>query len=194
MMPIFEAGKGKGIGHSFDTFLRRFIEICEDHLKNGRAKAFAFILYDFHDETIRNILKNQGGFARLDRLSGHELSVFYLDSVNKHQIRSFNEIFLKLFDIPAYKKTPIVFFFKIVDGDAREIEIIELEQDNLLFAFEELYSVIESYVKKLKKEEVDEKKENSFIRFFKSFKKIAVDKIIEHVVTKAIEFGGRQIP
>ena len=90
MIPIFEQGHGEGIGHSFNSFLRHFIVICEDHLENGRAKAFAFILYDFHDEHIKNdILKKQGGFAQLDRLSGNDLSVFYLHSDNKKLLKAF---------------------------------------------------------------------------------------------------------
>ncbi len=82
MFPIFEQGQGKGIGHTFDTFLRKFIEICEEHLQTNRAKAFAFILYDFYDEATKKVFRNQGGFARLDRLSGQNLSVFYLHSEN----------------------------------------------------------------------------------------------------------------
>ena len=87
MIPIFEQGHQQGIGHRYDSFLRKFIKICEKHLENGRAKSFAFILYDFRDEQIRNILKSQGGFAKLDRLSGSELSVFYIHSDNKVMFR-----------------------------------------------------------------------------------------------------------
>ena len=54
MFPIFEQGKGQGIGFSFDRFLKRFISICKEHLENGRAKSFAFILYDFSDNLIKD--------------------------------------------------------------------------------------------------------------------------------------------
>ena len=64
MNPIFEQGNGSGIGHNLDRFLERFIEICEIQLENGKAKSFALILYDFHDEAIKSVLKDQGGFTR----------------------------------------------------------------------------------------------------------------------------------
>ena len=54
MFPIFQQGKGQGIGFSFDRFLKRFISICKEHLENGRAKSFAFILYDFSDKLIKD--------------------------------------------------------------------------------------------------------------------------------------------
>jgi hypothetical protein len=194
MVPIFEQGQGQGIGHTFNTFLTRFIEICDEHLKSDRAKAFAFILYDFHDEATRDILRNQGGFTRLDRLSGHDLSVFYLHSDNKKLLKAFNDIFLQLFDIPAHRQLPFVLFFKIEDKDAKEVEVIELEQSNLMFAFDELYSVIESYVDKLNKgNSKNSDKPNKFVRIFKSVKKITGEKIIEYLVTKSAEYAGQYI-
>lgn len=57
MIPVFEQGKGQGIGHTYNYFLNHFLEICNDHIENNRAKSFAFILYDFHNEHIRTILK-----------------------------------------------------------------------------------------------------------------------------------------
>lgn len=193
MVPIFEQGKGQGVGHSFDTFLTRFIEICEEHLQNNRAKAFAFILYDFHDQTTRDVLRNQGGFARLDRLSGHDLSVFYLHSNSKKLLPAFNDIFLGLFDIPPHRKLPFVLFFKLADKDAKDVEIVELEQSNIMFAFEELYGVIEAYVDKLNKDNKDGDKPNKFLRLFKSVEKIAGEKLIEYLVTKSAEYAGQHI-
>jgi len=50
MIPIYEQGSGNGIGHGLDSFLNRFDCICSGHRKEGRAKAFAFIFYDFTDK------------------------------------------------------------------------------------------------------------------------------------------------
>jgi hypothetical protein len=47
MIPIYEQGKGQGIGYDFNDFLRRFIAICEEHKRDQRARAFAFFLYFF---------------------------------------------------------------------------------------------------------------------------------------------------
>ena len=193
MVPIFEQGQGHGIGHTFNTFLTRFIKICEEHLQSDRAKAFAFILYDFHDQSTRDVLHNQGGFARLDRLSGHDLSVFYLHSDNKKLLKAFNDIFLRLFDIPTHRQLPFVLFFKLEDKDAKDVEIVELEQSNIMFAFDELYTVIETYVDKLNKDNSKDNKLNKFVRLFKSVKKIAGEKLIEYLVTKSTDYAGQHI-
>lgn len=188
MVPIFEQGKGHGIGHSFNTFLTRFIEICEEHLQNDRAKAFAFILYNFNDEATKQVLRNQGGFTKLDRLSGNDLSIFYLHSDNRKQLRAFNDIFLGYFDINKNRALPFVLFFKIADQDVKDIEIVELEQSNIMFAFDELYRTIEDYVEKLSIDKTDKSiKPNKFIRLFQSVKKIALEKFIEYLVNKSFE-------
>src|SRR5690606_3551924 len=144
MVPIFEQGHGQGIGHSLDSFLKRFIEICEEHLKNGRASSFAFILYDFYDQHIRDILKNQGGFTQLDRLSGNDISVFYLNSSERKLFKNFNEIFLGAFEIENEYSLPFVLFFNIETREVSNVEIIELEQTDPMFAFKELYDCIEN--------------------------------------------------
>lgn len=194
MVPIFEQGKGRGIGHTFNTFIARFIEICEEHLDNGRAKAFAFILYDFHDEATRQILHDLGGFTRLDRLSSNDLSVFYLHSANRKQLKAFNDIFLHVFDIPTNRSLPFVLFFRVVDRDAKDVEIIELDQSNLIFAFDELYGVIKDYIEKLNNKTVfKDDKSKKFIRLFRSVKKIAGEKFIEYLISKSGEYAGKHL-
>lgn len=97
MIPIYEQEQGIGIGHSFATLVNKFIETCEGHLANGRSLAFAFLLYDFEDEAIKHILKNRGGFTKLDRLSGKDSSIFYLHSGDRHLLKQFNSVFLRAF-------------------------------------------------------------------------------------------------
>ena len=36
MFPIQEQGNRQGIGYGFDSFLRRFVDICEDHFETMR--------------------------------------------------------------------------------------------------------------------------------------------------------------
>lgn len=185
MIPIYEQGHSQGIGHGYDSFLRQFIEICESHLKNGRAKSFAFILYDFQDKQIRKILKSQGGFARLDRLSGSELSVFYIHSDNKKLVKAFNHIFVGAFEIENTAELPCVLFFKMDDGEVKGLQIVELEQTNKMFAFEELFSTIESYLKNSKK--IPKPKRNKLTEFFGKVKNITVEELIEWVIEQGIE-------
>lgn len=189
MVPIFQQGQGQGIGHSFDSFLKHFINICEEHLRNRRAKSFAFILYDFHDQSIREILRNQGGFAQLDRLSGSDISVFYLHSENKRLVKAFNEIFLGAFEITTENKLPFVLFFNVADREVANVEIVELEQTNLMFAFKELYDSIENYKARINDKSVEKSKlkVNKITEFVKEVKKISFDKLIELIMDKGFE-------
>ncbi len=120
MIPIFEQGDSQGIGHSFDSFIRRFSEICKNHIESKRAHAFAFIFYDFTDRNLKDVLKSKGGFARLDRLSGRKLYVFYLHSKNQRLNRHFNETFKYVFEIEDNVSLPFVLFLKF-DGEIAEI-------------------------------------------------------------------------
>ena len=154
MIPIYEQGNSTGIGYSFDSFVARFQDVCRYYLEKKRAHAFAFIFYDFTNKAIREVLKSQGGFARLDRLSGNRLSVFYLHSESRSLNRSFNDTFRYVFNIKELVTLPFVLFLKF-DGEINEIEdlrVTELEQDNLLFAFSELYDTIEEYINQIEKD------------------------------------------
>jgi hypothetical protein len=187
MIPIFEQGHGQGIGLSFENFLRHFIEICEAHLENGRAKAFAFILYDFNDKHIKNdILKKQGGFAQLDRLSGRDLSIFYLHSNNRELFKAFNEIFLDTFEIETQYNLPFVLFFKVIDREVTDIEVVELEQTNLAFAFKELYDIIENYIARTNNNNLKkfEPEKNKITEFIKTIKKVGFEQFIKWIIDK----------
>lgn len=185
MYTIFEQGKQKGIGHGYESFLRKFISICESHLENDRAKSFAFLLYDFHNHEIREILKSQGGFAKLDRLSGKELSIFYIHTDNKKLIKSFNRVFIGAFEIENIAELPYVLFFKVADGDVKDVEIVELEQSNMMFAFQELYTTIEEYIEN--SEKLSKPKKNKFVKTFKKVKTMSVNQFIGWVIQEGLE-------
>ena len=146
MIPIYEQGIGNGIGHGLQSFLRRFDEICAEHLAKGRAKSFAFIFYDFTDQAIRKILKNQGVFAQLDRLSGTELSVFYLHAGTKAAVEAFNAHFFSALGIEGQATLPCVVFFRVQKGAIEDIEIAQLESADLVHGFHELYGAIHQYL------------------------------------------------
>lgn len=153
MIPIFEQGNSQGIGHSLDTMIDRFIEICNQHKSEKRATSFAFLFYNFENSPIRDILKSKGGFAKLDRLSGKDLSVFYLNSDNAKTIESFHNAFQKAFEVKEKTKYPFVLLFDVDNDDITNLEVLELEQDNPLFAFNELYGLLENKIINLQNNE-----------------------------------------
>ncbi len=139
-------GSGKGIGHGLSSFLQRFNEICTDHLANGRAKSFAFIFYDFTDQAIRQILKNEGVFANLDRLSGKELSVFYLHAVTKAAGKAFNAHFFGALGIEGQATLPCVVFIRVERRFIKDIEIAQFESADLVHGLHELHNAIQQYL------------------------------------------------
>lgn len=146
MIPIYEQGSGNGIGHGLRSFLARFDEICAQHLADGRARSFAFIFYDFTDEALRKILKNQGVFAQLDRLSGTKLSIFYLHASVRASVEAFNAHFFSALGIEDQTTLPCVVFFRVHEGSIEDIEIAQLESADLVHGFSELYGAIEKYL------------------------------------------------
>ena len=185
MVPIQEQGHKSGIGYSYKPFLNRLIEICESHLENKRAKSFAFIFYAFHNQQIRDIFKNQGGFARLDRLSGKDLSVFYIDSENEYVVNEFNQIFLGAFEIQDEIELPSVVFFKLDNGEVENVQIVELTEPDRMFAFEELFSSIKSYLKD--STEIVTPKRNLIPELVEKTKKIGVEQLIKLIIQQGLK-------
>jgi len=146
VIPIFEQGSGKGIGHSADSFLERFQEIAVDHIESGRAKALAFVFYDFRDREFKKVLKNQGVFAQLDRLSGNELSVFYLHSGSDRLLKNFNETLMSALGVDKQAKTPCVVFCRVSSDGFTDISVARLDSADLIHGFHELYGVINAYI------------------------------------------------
>jgi hypothetical protein len=164
MIPIFEQGRGKGIGHGLESFLKRFDSICAEHLASKRALAFAFIFYDFHDDALRKILKDQGVFAKLDRLSGEKISIFYLHAGSKNAVAAFNEHFYRTLVAEGTATLPCVVFFRIDSGSIRDIETTQLESSDLIHGFTELYDIVEAYLSRQTKRLAQTEKASSMAR------------------------------
>jgi hypothetical protein len=147
MFVIQEQGRGKGIPHGLDSFLERFDAICQEHLKAQRAKAFAFIFYDFADGDFRKILKDQGVFVQLDRLAGKNLSVFYLNSGKKAAVERFNSAFLSKLGVKDNVTLPCVVFFKVTKDGIEDVAVAQLDNSDLMQGFHELYGAIDRYIR-----------------------------------------------
>lgn len=61
----------------------KILFICEKHQDEGRAMAFAFILFDFDNPQISSVLSNFKYWKALDKISGQYLSVFHLHTADK---------------------------------------------------------------------------------------------------------------
>lgn len=185
MIPIYEQGNGNGIGHRLSSFLRRFDEICSEHLAKGRAKSFAFIFYGFTDQAIHEILDNQGVFAQLDRLSGKELSVFYLHAGTKATVEAFNAHFFSVLGIEGQAKLPFVVFFRVHEGAIEDVEIAQLERADLIHGFSELYGALQQY---LSAKPASSAESSRAIRWLKGGTKFLSFEIFRATLKKGIEF------
>lgn len=184
MIPIYEQGSGNGIGHGLRSFLERFDQICAEHLAQGRAKAFAFIFYDFTDTAVKRMLRNQGVFAQLDRLSGSELSVFYLHAGSQRAVESFNTRFLSALGVDGQALPPCVVFFRLDKDQIEDIEIVQLESADLIHGFSELYGVIETYIKR----EPPSGKAPTVLKWLKVSAKFVGLEAFKVVLKKGLEF------
>lgn len=64
---------------SFDEFRSQFLKVCTAHRAQGRALAFAFILFDARQPHLRDALEKDSYWDALDELSGRLLTVFSFD-------------------------------------------------------------------------------------------------------------------
>ena len=186
MIPIFEQGPGKGIGHNVDTFRQRFSTICREHLETGRAKAFAFIFYDFTDGQIRQVLKDQGVFVQLDRLAGDKLSIFFLHSDSRRTVTAFNQEFLSHLGITETVRFPAVVFFKLREDQLTDIVVAELNSSDLIHGFKELYDTIERYVD----DQLSSSGESRSVRWIKSSLKFITGEALQALFDNVFRTAG----
>ena len=115
--PILTSDNKKGLkGLPFEKFAAEFDKTCEEHLKTGIAKTFAFIIYDFNS-AIHEILEPDAAFIEIDRLLGKDITTFYLFG-NQNQKRNsqkklyeaFNSLILELTN-QTLSSIPFIVFF-----------------------------------------------------------------------------------
>lgn len=182
MYTIFEQSHGHGIGHGLESFLDRFEDIAIEHYRTGRAKAFAFIFYDFKDSDFKRIMKDQGVFANLDRLSGDELSIFYLHSGSNHSIERFNNTLLQALGVKSEANPPCVVFCKISDDGFKDVSVALLESADIMHGFHELYVVIDAYIKGNQREV-----ESKYLRWIKGPLKFVSLESIKALVRESLK-------
>ena len=135
--------RGLGVG----DFRARFSQICKSHLTDGRARAFAFIFYNYSDNEFRQVLDNEHVFDELNQLAGKDLSVFVLHPITEHTVSLFNSEFLAKLRIEGTVSLPCVVFFTLKDDQFDKIVVAELSHVQIETAFHELHRVMENYIR-----------------------------------------------
>lgn len=80
-------------GFNQKQFTKELLKLCKEHKTKNKALAFAFIVYDFEDNTIQDILEKDKLWSALDKISGTSLSVFYINSQNSYYERRQQDIY-----------------------------------------------------------------------------------------------------
>lgn len=161
MYPIWHNSRQKG--HDFNSFMSLATKICENHQNEGRASAFAFILYDEFNPEIRNLLYDETYWNSLHEISGTNITIFSIKVKERRRVRarsststnrpmeymtalhaakslrsSNNEILSNLFKKDENVQLPGLMFFQIQDRSIIDNFYIELKERNKEAAFNEI--------------------------------------------------------
>lgn len=129
----------------YDQFVTEFASICHEHLREGRARAFAFIFYNMGNGTVRRALHDGGGFRLLHRKTGKDITLFYLHdfAVDEH-LQGFNKEFMAALNVEGQAVPPCMVFFRVHKDEIEDVSIYRIDeqtQDPILVVAE-----LEQYV------------------------------------------------
>ncbi|MFZ5552784.1 MAG: hypothetical protein ACOZCO_06695 [Bacteroidota bacterium] len=218
MYPVYLNNQDRGI--DFKEFKDDLLSICQSHHRQGRASAFALIIYDLSNPQIAKILHDPIYWNSLDEISGKHLTVFsLLDSTLDHQLKEkttpkssyfkFNAVKVNTSETPKLGyiqlvqkyfgglelKSPSILFFQVINEEISDHVLIELKEDKIEDGFLEIKKVIEASVKAVSAISKDNKHRHNEI--FREIKKSVEStaywiKINKTVpgVVKVIEFLG----
>lgn len=151
--------------HSFESFQAKFLDICKDHRENGRALAFAFILYDFQNAHVAKMLQDESFVRSLHHQSGTHLTIFYLQlarprrrprpqhdsryiqmlqvvNFNDNPSNATNQLLTQYFGQQVEVSYPAVLFFQVHNNSIIDSLLVELTGKNA----DEVYNEISGYV------------------------------------------------
>lgn len=147
---------------SIDKFKNEFIRVCDEHLRDGRAKAFCFIFDDPKKKTLRTsgIARSSDAVLQINKSSGSDLTTFYIDA-GALSAREYGEKVIEfnrnLIDkLGGFEKEiyfPCLIFFKIKKNDDGKSYVCDIECAELTrppgFLFSDMRDAIQRYIEKL---------------------------------------------
>ena len=179
MIPIFETTPHGGTGYHYEEFRDRFLSICEEHQQDGRALAFAFLLFDSDSPELHKLLADSDYWRALDHLSGRYLSVFtfvgppqfpsqlsppfstgglrltagYMTAVNVDNDPGarLRALLYRYFGTSDQIAFPSVLFFQVEGDDVSRTALAQLTAEGVEPAFSELRALLREVVDALGK-------------------------------------------
>ena len=147
----------------------KIIEMCKEHHRDGRALAFAFILFDQQNPHIAKVLCDFDYWNSLDALSGNYLSVFHFHVKHRtlnedmkkhdgmvtkglHEVGATSSILAKIryFINPTDDvHLPCILFFQTNGNMILDHFFVQLHEEQIEKSYLELKAFIESAVQSL---------------------------------------------
>lgn len=155
MHPIQLQEGSRGIGMGYEQFVRTFTATCNEHLNEGRARAFAFVFYDMSNGIVRRALTEAHGFKALHEQSGSEMTLFYLhDKAVAAHWRSFNREFLDALGVADQAIPPCVVFFRVHGDEIEDVSIYKVDDhtDDPVLVVAEIQGYVASAIKQMNQE------------------------------------------
>jgi hypothetical protein len=171
-LKIFQDGRVHEL--STKDFSEGIIELCEKHRNEGRALAFAFLLYDFQNPQIIKVLEDRDYWNALNATSGKYLSIYYIHTKERFFAEDLNAsngvekrgmhpisggvdidnivpILKRYLALETNVKMPSILFFQVEGALISDYFLIELFEETIEKSFIELKDYILEAVASLKR-------------------------------------------
>ncbi|CAM4308689.1 hypothetical protein COAQ111491_16405 [Comamonas aquatilis] len=114
---------------NFGDFHKYFLQVCQKHQREGKAKGFAFIFYA-GGGVVDAIVNEQDGYEELNTLSGKDATVFYLSNprVSGDQFNEFNRVFIHALGIENEIEAPCMVFFQVTGESITDIDYESIDE------------------------------------------------------------------
>lgn len=151
-----------------EKLMEFIINQCQNHHQTKRALVFAFLVYDFEDYTIHQILDNKQYWTTLDKLSGYFLSIFYINSRNSYFKERQKEIHLQRI--------------------ANQIKVSNMGLNQMLVPINTQKSALDESIDFIKKEfAIEESVQHPFILFFQTEGDLIIDYFVVSLKQEKLE-------
>jgi len=165
MYNIYENNIDKGL--DLGLFNKRMIDICNEHRRQNRAMAFAFILYDFENPQVFKILNDMEYWIALNKISGKYLTIFSLNYQLPQKDSTLhglvpipimvspsvatNGLIRKYFGSDLVVTYPAILFFQVSHDSVVDSLLVTLVEEHIESAFLELKDYIKRAVESLER-------------------------------------------
>jgi hypothetical protein len=165
MIPVYLSQNNGRQGYGFDEFSRKFFDICDSHRRDGRALAFAFILYSYSNPEVRKVLDDKDYWDALDEISGNRLSVYsfisphgrkrqqpiqFLTGVRLADLKQSKAFVEEYFKVDLFEDHPSILFFQVSDNKVSDACLVKITAKSVENCFDEIKNILKTATDSIK--------------------------------------------